>query len=223
MFSRFFFLSVLTISVAFVFDGAKAGAVNPDEQNAEQQVAPDSKDEAGTAAEEKAEDENAPAAQMRAAIKGLVENLKPEEMQHFSSIYSNYNMVNTVKTVRRDVTDAIKACGDNNPDMKVGLDSRFEIWGAAVEPVIKESDANINNMVFAQDYAKKEEFKNIFNLIDQTRDYTASKFEKVPVTTPEACNFLLGNMDETQSSMLSLLRAGLVSYPQSTSSPKENP
>ncbi|GJL85469.1 MAG: hypothetical protein DHS20C02_12440 [Micavibrio sp.] len=224
MFSRFMFLSVLMVSMAFVFHSASAGDVGsaaeqtieqPEEQESEQKA------EAKPEPETKPEEENKSAVKMREAIKALAENLKPEERQHFATLYNNYNMVNTVKTVRSDVSEAIKACSKKNPDMKEKLGSRFAKWSEAVEPNIKESEVNINNMVFAQDYAPAQDIRNIFVLVDETRDYTASKFKKVPVTTPEACAFLLEKMDDTQSTMLLLLRATLVSHPQSIPAAKK--
>ncbi len=212
MFSRFFLLSVLTVVAVFVFNSARAeDAAAPPVAEAEQPA------EAAPAKE--AEDPDSPAPKMRAAIKAVSDGLEAGKMQHFAAVYNNYNMVNTVKMVRGDVSNAIKSCGENNSDMKEELDGRFAKWDEAVSPVIADAEANVNNMVLAQDYVKKEDFQNIFKLIDETRDYSIKKYKKEPVTTKESCGYLLGKMDETQNAMVSLLRAGMMSHPQATAMP----
>ncbi len=213
MFSRFFLLSVLTAGAVFVFNSASAEDAAAPVAEAKQPV------EAASAKE--AEDPDSPAPKMRAAIKKVSEGLAADKMQHFAAVYNNYNMVNTVKMVRGDVSNAIKSCGENNADMKEELDGRFAKWDEAVNPVIADAEANVNNMVLAQDYVKKEDFQNIFKLIDETRDYTTKKYKKEPVTTKESCGYLLGKMDETQTAMVSLLRAGMMSHPLSTAMPKK--
>lgn len=178
-------------------------------------------EKAAQPAKEEKKDEAAPqvrsesAKKMYKSISKFAMNLEPAQMQHFYLTYNNYNLIKTVETVRGDVGKAVTACGENNPDMKDKLDSRYKKWSDALEPLYKESEANLNNMMIAQDYAEPEAIKDIFKQVDATRKETQGQFEKIPVTTPEACDYMLGKMDETQDTMLSLLRATLISYPQS--------
>lgn len=144
----------------------------------------------------------------------LMQTLEEREQQHFFLAYTNYNMIETVRVVQRDVGNAIDKCGENNPDMKEALETRFKEWNDAVDPLIKEAGGNLDNMLLAQDYASKETLDEIFSSIDETREKTNSQIEKIPVTTPEACQYLLSKMDETQTSMLNVLRATLVTFPQ---------
>jgi hypothetical protein len=144
----------------------------------------------------------------------IMQKIKPEEQKHFFMTYSSYNMIGTVKMVRTDVGNAIADCGKNNPEMKEKLDARFKTWNEAVDPVMKEAEAHIENMVLAQDYAKKEDILDIYKTVDEAREKSNKRIDKVPVTTPEACQFLLEKMDETQENMISLLRTTLVTFPQ---------
>jgi len=131
----------------------------------------------------------------------LSKDLKTEENQHFRQIYSNYTLIGTVKGVRGDVQNAITACGENNPPMKADLNKRFGVWDAAVQPVLKEARGNLDNMILAQDYATKSEIDAILAQIDETRHHANNQIKKIPVTTPEACTYLLDKMDETQQTM----------------------
>lgn len=148
-------------------------------------------------------------------IQKMYMKLDMQEQQHFFLAYTNYNMLSTVKMVQSDVSRAIEACGKNNPDMKKQLDARYKTWDGAISPVLKEAEDNISNMVMAQDYANQDDMKALFAALDETRTKTNSQIDKIPVTTPQACTYLLNKMDETQGQMTSLLNATLVSYPRS--------
>lgn len=147
-----------------------------------------------------------------AAIKDIGETLKGDDAKHFYMTYSNYNLIGTAKMVRSDVANAIKQCGTSNPDMKTALDESFKTWSGAIDPVLKEADANIGNMIIAQDYAAPDTIRKAFKTLDETREITSQHADKVPVTTADACQHLLGKMDETQDNLVTLLRGTLVSF-----------
>lgn len=147
-------------------------------------------------------------------ISELIDGLPPRQQKHFMVAYSNYNLIETVKTVQKDVGTAVDKCGENNPDMKADLDARFKDWKADVEPSIKEARSNFDNMLLAQDYASKKEVKAIFNSVDLTREKTYDQIQKIPVTSPEACQYLLSKMDETQARMIQILQTTLVTFPK---------
>lgn len=149
-----------------------------------------------------------------ALTKEIAEKLGPAEQKHFFMIYNNYNLLGTVKMVQGDVTNAVKACGEANPDMKAGLDERFAQWNDAVNPVMKDAEANINNMIVAQEYAKPAQIKKVFKGLDKTRKLANSQIEKTPVTTKDACEYLQGKMSDTQENFIKLLQSTLISAPQ---------
>lgn len=149
-----------------------------------------------------------------AAAEDFMKDLNRRERRHFSVLYGNYNMTKVVETVQGDVGLAVDKCGEDNPDMKEKLKTRYKDWKAAIKPVLTEAGANVNNMVFAQEYAKPAEIRKFFKLIDKTREEHEKQIEKIPVTTPEACQHLLEKMDETQENLIHLLEATLISLPQ---------
>jgi hypothetical protein len=145
-------------------------------------------------------------------IHGIKKNLGQAELTHFGIIYGNYNIYSTVKAVHEDVENAVKGCIENNPEMEDQLSARWDVWTKSVSANMEEAWANINAMTMAQDYAPQENMRRIFNLIDETRKANSSRFEAVPVTTPEACEFMLSKMDETQDNMNMMLIATIKSY-----------
>lgn len=154
-------------------------------------------------------------------IRGIKGNLGQAEMAHFGIIYGNYNIYSMVKAVREDVGNAVKGCIENNPDMEKQLGVRWDKWTNSVDANMKEAWANINAMVMAQNYAPQDNMTRIFALVDETRKANSSRFETIPVTTPEACEFMLSKMDETQDNMNLLLIATIKSYPSIMKSMQE--
>jgi hypothetical protein len=145
--------------------------------------------------------------------KKIAQGLSPAQQQHFFILYNNYNMIGTVKMVQGDIGKAVAACGKENPELKEKMDSRYKTWSEAIDPVVKESEGNVNNMVIAQDYAKPEELKDVFKGLDDTRKLANAQIEKTPVTTKDACEYLLNTMDDTQENFVQLLRRTLMSPP----------
>ncbi len=146
-------------------------------------------------------------------VGNIMKGLAADEINHFMVVFTNYNMYSIVVNVRKDVQNAIKLCGENNKEMKSELDSRFESWDEAVSEGMEQSWSNIESLGLAQDYISQNDLKMVYALVEKTRSTDSSQFKKIPLTTPEACEFMLSKMDETQNSMLLLLRATNQSYP----------
>ncbi|MGB4107878.1 MAG: hypothetical protein WBK55_08800 [Alphaproteobacteria bacterium] len=146
--------------------------------------------------------------------KEVAEKLGPDEQKHFFILYNNYNLISTVKMVKGDVAAAVTACGKENPDMKEGLDARLTEWSGAIDPAVKDADANIENMIIAQEYAKSADIKKVFKSLDKTRKLANAQVEKVPVTTKDACEYLRDKMSDTQTNFVRLLQSTLMSAPQ---------
>ncbi len=151
------------------------------------------------------------------ALKGMVTDIVPkltrDEAGHFIAMYKNYTIYSMVSAVSADVKNAITKCSDNNKSMAEDLQDRFKKWNDTIGGTMKESFAVINNMAISQSYIPQAELNTMFGLIDEVRAVNSSRFKSVPVTTPEACEFMISKMDETEESMGNLLRETLSSYP----------
>ena len=146
-------------------------------------------------------------------LNSVMNTLDQAQLTHFMVMYTNYNMFSVVKAVREDVGGAVGGCAKNNPDMADELNNRFARWEGSVGSSMKEVDDNIKSMSLAQDYISQNDLSAIFGMVDETRALNSSQFEKTPVTTPEACEFMMSKMDETQENMIRLLSGTLQSYP----------
>ncbi len=146
-------------------------------------------------------------------VGGVMQKLDQKEAFHFMVVYANYTVLSTVKAVQVDVADAVRKCGENNSSMKDDLDARFEKWGENLSVPLAEANANINNMALAQNYMSQADMQSLFAKVDRMRSINSSNFEKTPVTSVEACEFMLSKMDETEDSMKQMLQITLQSYP----------
>tara|TARA_B100001989_G_scaffold252619_1_gene235353 strand:+ start:870 stop:1502 length:633 start_codon:yes stop_codon:yes gene_type:complete len=140
--------------------------------------------------------------------------LGQKEMAHFYVIYSSYAVINMVEDVKVDVANAVQACSENNPDMESKIKKRYEEWEKALSESMDKARDNVQNMEVAQNYIPRSELKELNGLVKATRNETAIKFEKVPVSTPEACEFMLTKMDDTQTTMVTLLDKTISNFPE---------
>lgn len=167
--------------------------------------------EAAEEFKEKAEDMKAG---LQKKLDDMRDGLDEKQSRHFGIIYYNHNMIETVKTVRDDVGNAVKSCSEKNPDMEKKITERYADWTKAVNERLTEAEGLTQSMMFAQDYASEDEMKDILKSADTLRTHSQTIYEKVPVTTPEACDYLYEKMLETKESMLTLLSSALISVPQ---------
>jgi len=147
-------------------------------------------------------------------LAALEEGLTEKQRRHFGIIYYNHNMIATVETVMEDVGNAANACSQANPELKDKITSRFDDWKKDVNAKLDEAHNLTKSMIFAQDYATADEMKDALAAADTMRAHSKTIYEKVPVTSKDACEYLYEKMAETKDNMLSLLSSTLISVPQ---------
>ena len=150
---------------------------------------------------------------LNSAVSAKIKSLDYADAQHFFILYKNYTMVSAVKAVEADLKMAVDACSEENPKMKKDLNSRYEAWHDAVAKSMESAMSNINNMILAQTYESRANLESLFREADDVRADTDSRFKKIPVSTPEACEYMVSKMEETRDQMISLLSTTLVTYP----------
>lgn len=206
----------LTYTTLILMTGWILNTARADDQQTAEKTQAEQEQKSTSSSFEKARP-NAPSplmAKLNDMIRDIRKDLDAINRRHFFLVYNNHNIITTVKTVQKDVTSAIQSCGKENPDMKDDLDARFATWNDAINTQLDEANGHIENMIIAQDYAQKSTIRNILKTADELREETASKVQKVPVVTEKACNHLLNKMDETQDTMVNLLKQTLVAMPQ---------
>lgn len=143
----------------------------------------------------------------------LMRTLDQKQLAHFVAMYSNYNLYNVVQTVRQDLEDAVNECIANNKDMANEISNRFAKWKSTVDPKLQAAFENVENLRLAQNYMPQSEVKALFKLVDQVRDESNTRFNEIPLTSAEGCEYMMSQMDQTEKGMVGILQTTLVSYP----------
>jgi len=194
-----------------------AAAADQPAEEAEAEVTEESSDEAKKAARIESTKLETMDPDLRALNEGLAAvtgDLDSNNRRHFYTLYNNNNLIRTVEYVRDHVGSAIDACSENNPDMEEALRGRYKEWTDAVDTKLSDAEAQVQNMVLAQDYASEDEINKVLKQANELRAKTQENVERIPVTSAEACEYLLNKMDETQANMESYLDSVLVAMPQ---------
>lgn len=186
---RFFILSVFLLSIVFV---PAALAEDRIEKKQEEAVV--------------SESEKTPVTEWMAAENALIDKLSDEEKEIFLVLRSKHGVIRTVDVVHRDVGNAVKGCGKDNPDMKDEIYSRFAQWERAVLPIINTAEKFLKTEIDEQTVVTPKDFRKVLKMNDAAFDYTESKVEKQIVTDEAACRKLLQSMDRTEDHMVSLLQ-----------------
>lgn len=146
-------------------------------------------------------------------VTSFTATLNEAQASHFFTVYSIYSLISTVNNVERDINNAVNKCVENNPKMKTDIMARFETWKTEVHKARDDAQANLDTLTAAQNYMTQKEVKDLYKMIDDTRVEADKRFKRIPVSTPEACEFMLTKMDESQKTMVALMHATLASYP----------
>lgn len=144
------------------------------------------------------------------AENAMIDKLSEEDQAHIFIMRNKHSVIRAVAVVERDVGSAVEACSKANPDMKEKMESRYEQWKNAVNPITETAQKNLNASIESQKIVKPSEFKKILKLNDKAFEYGDKMTVKTPVSSVSACNKLLKSMDKTEDQMVTLLRQSLL-------------
>ena len=168
------------------------------------------KDPAPAASEspEKQEPQNPYLAKADTKAKELAAAMSDEEAHHAGLVRQSFGVMRSIGVVRRNVENAVKLCGKDNPDLKDAIDARFTAWNGEIGTALKEQEKHFKKAVSADFFKKPGDVQAYLDLLDNAAGYAEEKMDKQVVTTPDACTDLQTSMDTTQKTLLELL-AGL--------------
>jgi hypothetical protein len=141
-----------------------------------------------------------------AAENKMIDPLNDLDKESVFILRNKYSTVRVIEVVERDIANAVKSCGKENPDMKSKMEGRFKQWKEAVNPVIDTAKKQLESDIANQTIVDVGEFKKVLKLNDEAYKYSEKQITKTPVSTKEACNSLLASMDDTESDMIKLLQ-----------------
>lgn len=162
------------------------------------------------AAQDGASVKNGPLEKWINAENALIDPLSKEGKESFFIIRNKYSIIRVTRVVERDIGAAVKSCGDKNPDIKNSMESRFNQWKNAVNPILDTAQKTLDKDLQEQKIVDVKAAKNVLKLNDEAYEHGEKQIVKTPVITKEACGELLRSMDETENQMVELLQQTLL-------------
>lgn len=143
----------------------------------------------------------------------LIDGMSEKQLQYVYVIRTRHGIIRAVEVVRRDVGKAVKLCAKAHADMKEPLESRYQRWTDNVNPILEDAQGLLERDIVKQDFVPPAKIRKLLDMTTKAGEYTESQVTKEIVTTKDACDFLLKNMDLTQKDLPDLLRASLKNLP----------
>lgn len=144
--------------------------------------------------------------ELNTKVEALSEGLDDDQRQQLAVIRARHGVIRAVRVVRGDVGSAIEACGQANPDLEPKLEGRYAGWTGTIDPILSEADRSMENAYRNQTVTSEKEMRGLIKLTEQAFEQRDSRIQKVPVTSYEACEGLLVNMDKTEEDLVRLMK-----------------
>jgi len=145
--------------------------------------------------------------ELRALTGEIAGGLSEDELRVLYHIRQSFGITRSVGIVRDDIARAVELCGEANPALKTGMDTRFKEWVHAVSPVLDESEGKIEKAIDKQSFREPADIRGYLQLVRRMADFTDDQIKKFPVTTEDACKSLFQSMNSTQDHLLRLMEA----------------
>jgi hypothetical protein len=140
----------------------------------------------------------------------VLDSLSKDSQQVFYILRNKHSVMRSVEVVKRDVSNAVEACGENNKDMTDAMNARFKQWKESVNPILDDAKEFLELELTEQDAFEVKDFKRVTQMNDEAYDFSESQIKKQIVTTPEACQGLLDSMDRTEQKLIDILKEALL-------------
>lgn len=136
----------------------------------------------------------------------LLASLPKENQKIFFILRNKHSTMRAINIVHRDIKNAVKACGKENPTLKKEMNTRLKEWENGVFPILKNADSFLKSELKEQQAFHVRDYKYVIKLNDEAYEFSESKIEKTPITTEASCRSLLKSMDDTEDKLISLLQ-----------------
>ena len=157
-------------------------------------------------AEDKKAIEDTPITKWIQAENALLDTLPKQNQKVFFVLRNKHSVIRTIGVVRRDIKNAVKACGKENKDLKKPMNARFKEWESAVLPILDEAEDFLKLELKEQEAFHISDYKHVTKLNEKAFKFSESQIQKTPVTSKEACESLLASMNDTEDNLINILQ-----------------
>ena len=143
--------------------------------------------------------------ELEAYTANLLHGLEPYQAQYIYQIRTEFGVIRSIQVARGDIENAVKSCGEENPDIKEAMQNRFNDWNDVVVPKLSVADVALKEAIQRQGFRPTVRVNMLLDHVQAAFEERDEMFKRVPVTTAEACRSLLESMDKTEESLKTLL------------------
>lgn len=159
---------------------------------------------------------------IKVATQELGETFNDQQNINMGRIRTNFGIIRAIGIMKHDIGDAVKKCGDANKDMEDSLTKRFAAWANTVAPLLKEDEESLEDSIKKSAFPDEKKVHDYLDLIDEAAQAGDKALgDKSVVTTPEACQYLLASMDQSEPMVTTLLNG--IKWPMLGDVVEENP
>ncbi len=164
-------------------------------------------------AQESKEETKSPVERLEVQTRELLSGLDEQQLRFVYATRMRDGSLRAVQYIQGMVSSAVEKCGEAQPDMKEDLESRYTRWWGTLAPIMDEARDKLQKTISAQEEIPEEDILLHLKLVDEAASHTRARSEREIVTTREACQYLLENMDKTEENLGKQLRETLASIP----------
>lgn len=135
----------------------------------------------------------------------IAKSFTPVEIENLSVIKDAYGILRAVELTNKSVSNTVKKCGQDNPDMKAMMDTEYGEWNTGVVSVLRTKEGELEKAIHDGRFSKPKDVTSFLALIDKAAQYADDKMEKQIISTPSACESLKETMDDTADKLEQML------------------
>ncbi len=160
-------------------------------------------------AQDKSSDET-PITKWIAAENAMIDSLPEQNQKVFFVMRNKYNVMRSVRMVERDISNAVKSCAAENKEISDEINTRFDEWQNAINPIIKDAGDFLNQELKEQEAFHISDFKKVSKLNDKAFDFSEDQIKKKPVSSLKSCKSLIKSMNKSENQLVDLLQTILI-------------
>ena len=158
-------------------------------------------------------------AQLQKQSQALMKGMNEKQSSAFARIGTNFGMIRAVSIVRKDVSHAVKKCGETHADLNKEITGRFSQWDKKISPLIKKNEAKMRESVNGGLFKDPAKVTAYLNKVDALAVKSDSKIDKQVLTDEDSCKDLLDSLDDTEDTISEILED--MEWPDSPAKPEK--
>jgi hypothetical protein len=135
-------------------------------------------------------------------FENLVTGLSEPDQLEILHIKDAFSMILTMEMVRKDVENAINACGQHNPHLKQTFDDGYFQWIQSVTPAVADLSTAITFKIDDQRLVDPDRIRDYLAVLQKDGAVYEKKIKKNPIQDEKACLKLYEGLPKTAETLV---------------------